>query len=223
MKKLIPILLPLLFSTTLYASKNDPEDHSEDNRFTPVSGVLAEAIGDLDKDGKDEKVVALNVVVPGQPNAVRPLLIFKQDEYDNWFLWQTREGGILGSDQGGLLGDPFESLEISRGTIVIKHFGGSAQKWNYTHRFRFNGTEWPLIGTTIKYGIPGCYEIFDFNLANGKAIYKEIKRNCWSDEEIQPTQTQSLSIKLDKKPTLNNFSPGSNTLKIDQLDKTIYY
>ena len=61
-------------------------------------------------------------------------------------------GGVLPSEHGGMMGDPFEGLSIDRKCIVIHHFGGSRDKWKYTHRFRNQNRDWELVGSTIQFG-----------------------------------------------------------------------
>lgn len=215
MTRLSLTLLPLLaFSLTTQAS-NDSEN------LNIQSHILAEAWGDLDKDGQPEKALLLDVAIKGQNPALRMIQIFKGSE-DEWQLWHVSQGGVLDSESGGLLGDPFESMTIERGALVIRHFGGSAQKWNYTHRYRFDGKAWPLIGATIKYGTQGCYQLFDYNLASGKAVHKQVSKQCWSDD-VPPSTTTQLNIDKPKHHDLDSFTPGFNQLTIQQLETTIYY
>ena len=91
------------------------------------------ATGDLTKDGLAERVVVYDTPVATDFGTARQLYIYQQKE-GHWQLWQKINGGILPSENGGMMGDPFEGITIERGTIVITHFGGSRQKWTYTHR-----------------------------------------------------------------------------------------
>jgi hypothetical protein len=55
---------------------------------------------------------------------------------------------VLDSNEGGVLGDPFQEVKIERGAVVITHYGGSRYRWGYTHRYRWQQNQWMLIGTT---------------------------------------------------------------------------
>jgi hypothetical protein len=61
----------------------------------------------------------------------------------------VNDAAILDGDEGGVFGDPFESLSVERGAIVIAHYGGSRDRWSFTHRYRFQNGKWTLIGLTI--------------------------------------------------------------------------
>lgn len=174
MKYLFAFIFSLFLNTAL------AEDPSQD---TITSKVIGEAMGDLDKDGIDEKIIVLDTGLDGEIGTQRTLLIYKKKQ-GKWTLLHSSQGPVLDSAHGGMMGDPFVGIEIQRGAIVIDHFGGSNRKWNYTHRYRFNGKEWNLIGATINYGAPceGFFE-FDFNVVTGKAIYKTYEDGC-TDEEI---------------------------------------
>ncbi|WP_421234734.1 hypothetical protein [Aeromonas enteropelogenes] len=190
-----------------------------------TSKVIGEAMGDLDKDGIDEKVIVLDTGLDGEIGTQRTLLIYKKKQ-DKWALWHSSQGPILDSAHGGMMGDPFISVDIQRGAIVIDHFGGSRHKWSYTHRYRFNNKAWYLIGATINYGAPceGFFE-FDFNVTTGKAIYKTYQDGC-PDEEVASnfkTEQKELSVPVTKPIDMDGFYPGSNKLDIKEIGQEIYY
>ncbi|MFT5766122.1 MAG: hypothetical protein ACI8X3_003561, partial [Saprospiraceae bacterium] len=103
----------------------------------------------------------------------------------------------------------FESLSIENGAIVLKHFGGSRQKWAYTHRFRFQNAAWELIGLTTESMSP-CEEneIFDYNLSSGKVVYKKTYESCDDSGNIKVGKTESEDFvsKLKVLPVMKDFS-----------------
>ncbi|MGU5846076.1 hypothetical protein [Aeromonas hydrophila] len=213
------------FSTLFFALAVNTALAEEPGQEHITSKVIGEAMGDLDKDGIDEKVIVLDTGLDGEIGTQRTLLIYKKKQ-DKWALWLSSQGLILDSAHGGMMGDPFMSIEIQRGAIVIEHFGGSRQKWSYTHRYRFNNKAWFLIGATINYGAPceGFFE-FDFNVTTGKATYKTYQDGC-SDEDISPnfkTEQRDISIPVTKPIEMDGFYPGSNKLDIKEIGKEIYY
>lgn len=213
------------FSTLFFALAVNTALAEEPGQEHITSKVIGEAMGDLDKDGIDEKVIVLDTGLDGEIGTQRTLLIYKKKQ-DKWALWHSSQGLILDSAHGGMMGDPFMSIEIQRGAIVIEHFGGSRQKWSYTHRYRFNNKAWYLIGATINYGAPceGFFE-FDFNVTTGKATYKTYQDGC-SDEDISPnfkTEQRDISIPVTKPIEMDGFYAGSNKLDIKEIGKEIYY
>jgi len=187
--------------------------------------VLAEATGDLDKDGVAEKVVILDLGTPVESSSERYVLIYKKNE-DNWQLWKHIKGGILGPNDGGAMGDPFWDLKVSRGSLVIEHFGGSSQKWQDIHRFRYNSQNdhFELIGATVSYGANmGCggYTL-DYNLLTGKAIYQTHNSYC-SDEDAAKSESTELKLPNDKRHRLQGYGPGMNVIVLPDSNKSIYY
>lgn len=213
-------LFTFIFSLFLNAAL--AEEPSQENI---TAKVISEAIGDLDKDGVDEKVIVLDTGLDSEIGTQRTLLIYKKKQ-GKWALWHSSQGPLLDSAHGGMMGDPFMGIEIQRGAIVIEHFGGSRQKWSYIHRYRFNNKAWYLVGATINYGAPceGFFE-FDFNVTTGKATYKTYQDGC-ENEDISPnfkTEQRDISIPVTKPIEMDGFYPGSNKLDIKEIGKEIYY
>ncbi|MCZ0750677.1 hypothetical protein [Aeromonas enteropelogenes] len=213
------------FSTLFFALAVNTALAEEPGQEHITSKVIGEAMGDLDKDGIDEKVIVLDTGLDGEIGTQRTLLIYKKKQ-DKWALWHSSQGPILDSAHGGMMGDPFISVDIQRGAIVIDHFGGSRHKWSYTHRYRFNNKAWYLIGATINYGAPceGFFN-FDFNVMKGKAIYKTYQDGC-IDEEVASnfkTEQKEISVPVIKPIDMDGFYPGSNKLDIKEIGQEIYY
>ena len=114
------------------------------------------------------------------------------------------------------MGDPFEGISIERNCIVINHFGGSRQKWNYTHRFRYQSGDFQLIGATVTFGSPCDYFFtFDYNLSNGKINYEKETEDC--EHENSKIEKEEMIIKLETLPKMNGFYPGNTELKFHNL------
>jgi hypothetical protein len=148
---------------------------------------VKEIYGDLDKDGKDEKVVVYNVkAVEDDMNGIdRELIIFKKEK-TGWMIWHRSRNAIFNSTDGGMMGDPFDSIGIRNGVLVISHWGGSSWKWNTTDRYRYQQGRFELIGYTSTSGKPCEYwATFDYNLATGRIVYNAEAEKC-DDEEKEP-------------------------------------
>lgn len=208
--------------------KDEDDVINDDSKSTPdilPNGhkSIGVATGDLDKDKIPERVVVYNTTRKVDMGDEREIRIFKKRN-DEWELWHTSVGAVLPSEHGGMMGDPFEGITIERGAIVIKHFGGSNQKWTYTHRYRFQRNTWELIGATIKIGTP-CQEmeVFDYNLSTGDYVYtKETERCDNSDKTISSIKEKKEKTRKIDKPKMDRFYPGDNKFIIN-TSTTMYY
>lgn len=150
--------------------------------------VIDSVLGDLDKDGVDELVVAYNTksdedeIDNGVP---RELIIYKKMN-NKWTVWQKSMQALYGSRDGGMMGDPFGEMLIEAGILKISQEGGSSWKWNHTDKYRYDGKRFKLIGYESHYGkICEFWEGVDFNLVTGKIIITKEFERCENDAEIQ--------------------------------------
>ncbi len=221
MKKSRPLILTfsLLFACTI--CKSQVNEVKETQALPSEHKVLKEVNGDLDNDGIAEKLVIYDTNTETEMGTERQIHIFKKKNY-NWELWITSIGAVLPSAHGGMMGDPFEDVSIERGCIVITHFGGSRQKWNYIHRYRFQQGEFQLIGATISYGSPCDYfETLDYNLSTRKAIYKKEIDNC--EENSTKVINETIILKKKPLPKMNGFYPGDNEILFPKHKAEMYF
>lgn len=160
------------FSKEIEVSNNNEEENNNITKekgfkiqdFIPVGwGTLSSVEGDLNKDG------LLDIAVVVENNNQRKFLILLKSEDNSYELSIESDNAILSSDAGGAWGDPFESISINRGSILISHYGGSAERWSSKYRFRLQDGGWYLIGATLEnYNsntLEGTYK--DYNLLTG--------------------------------------------------------
>jgi len=82
------------------------------------------------------------------------------------------------------MGDPFESIEIIKGLLIVHQSGGSSWKWSDTDKYRFQNGIFQLIGYENHYGKPCEYfQSIDFNIQTGKIIYKKEFDHCEDEEQ----------------------------------------
>ena len=176
--------------------------------------VVASVYGDLDKDGVDELVVAYNCDKKNQDeeSVPRELIIYKKKNKD-WIICEQSKNVLLGSKDGGMMGDPFESILIKNGVLSISHYGGSRWKWGYTEKYRFQNKAFYLIGYSSMSGAPCEYLLnSDFNLSTGKIIFTKEYEDCThSEQEIYKTENETF-YKKGIKITLQNRN--TNEIKI---------
>ncbi|WP_300565064.1 hypothetical protein [Flavobacterium sp.] len=180
--------------------------------FSKVTqSVLVEIYGDLDRDKIDEKITVVELNEEGNDGKIRVLNIFKKKN-NQWKLWHSSNTAILGSEGGGMMGDPFfdKSIGILNGVITIDHNGGSSWKWSTVHKYRLKNNEFELIGYSTHYGkLCEYWAEFDYNLSTGKINYKKEYETCdekTEDSTISKVEDEVFYKKLKKLPNLKNIN-----------------
>ncbi len=142
--------------------------------------------GDLNNDGIDELVVAYNTEKESEDNfesVLRELIIYRKEK-NKWTLWVKSKDALYGSRDGGMMGDPFEEIEIKKGILFVRQSGGSSWKWGHTDKYRYQDGKFYLIGYSSNYGKPCEYWTdVDFNLATGKMVVTKEYGSCENGEE----------------------------------------
>lgn len=189
--------------------------------------LLSEAVGDLDGDGIDEKAIAFNTPREGEMGFERELRIYS--ELDGlWSLWITAVGPVLSSESGGVMGDPFEKLEIHKGQLELFHFGGSADKWSYSHAFEHLDGNWELTNATLSFFRNCDYsETYTYDLANGTGYHSKHTESCTENgEKIESILVleEVLNLDMDRSaPLLEDFIPGATEVILLNSDEPYFY
>lgn len=112
-------------------------------------GELNLAKGDLNGDGIADIAAVIEEQEAGEEEAPpRSLLIAFGAEDGTYSLSVIAANVILKSDEGGVWGEPFDSLSIEDGSVLVRHYGGSNWRWHNEYRFGFQDGDWYLIGAT---------------------------------------------------------------------------
>ncbi|TYB78955.1 hypothetical protein [Bizionia myxarmorum] len=157
------------------------------------NNIIEEKMGDLDNDGIDEKVIISETNSLTDFGNVREIRILKNEE-GKWVEWVKTQNAILKSEEGGMMGDPFQGIEILDGVLNISFFGGSSWKWSYTDKYRFQNNQFELIGYTSTYfKLCEHWSSVDFNLITGKLICKKEYEACENQEsEIYKKENETF-------------------------------
>lgn len=204
-KKVISLLLLTLLTflniNALASSTSKPENTQLKSTgkslsdFIPVGWkLLYKAEGDLNKDNlKDiaavieynKKGVSSNTEISEAPARVI-FILFKQKS-GGYKLSISSSKLIMKEDQGGVWGDPFQSLVYNRGSVLVSFYGGSNWRWAYTYRFRYQDKGWFLIGQTDMSQYVGTGESVtaDTNYLTGLQIITSIDTNHKVKKEIK--------------------------------------
>lgn len=176
------LLIGLLVSRTLFLTDTSVLNNE----------IIIEKLGDLDKDGISEKVIIYNTPDTTEFGRVREIQILKRKDME-WQIWKKSRNTILKSEEGGMMGDPFEGIEIKDGILIIYHSGGSSWKWSLSDKYRFQNNQFKLIGHTLNYGKPCEYLMnCDFNISTGKVILKKDYENCDQEQRIYKTESETF-------------------------------
>ncbi|ETT45559.1 hypothetical protein MKZ07_29705 [Paenibacillus sp. FSL P4-0338] len=114
----------------------------------PVLGEKAIAKGDLNKDGVSDLAMVIEKNSVKDEASPRSLLIAFGGKNNKYTLSIIAKNVILRADEGGVWGDPFDSLTIDRGSVLVSDYGGSNWRWYNKYRFRYQDKDWFLIGYT---------------------------------------------------------------------------
>ncbi|MES2373794.1 MAG: hypothetical protein V4557_14535 [Bacteroidota bacterium] len=156
----------------------------QENKVPANYKFREEAYGDLDKDGINEKVVVYDIITPDneQKGIDREIIIYKKIK-ENWKIWHRSKKAVKNSTEGQSF-DPFEGIEITKGVLIIYHFGGGYFKWSHTDRYRLQNDHFELIGFKNFSGQP-CEEWFgfDYNITTGKIIVTDEFEKCEGDKQ----------------------------------------
>lgn len=190
---------------------------------------VAQAEGDLDKDGINEIVFAY------ETNSVDKDSFFTKELYickviDKQLKLWKKNTTVLFSRR-----DSFEreidntpNLKIANSTLIIEQtFHGSTRSDDfYKNVFRFQNNDWYLIGATTITQYNCLYEdIYDVNFSTGEAIVKW-KNQCCSDindcDENKPDKKTSFKYNF-RKILMDKFKPGETEVSIPKSKKVFRY
>ncbi|RQS20305.1 hypothetical protein DIE03_33495 [Burkholderia sp. Bp8992] len=91
--------------------------------------------------GSTQLVTACIDVLRGQPDGPRRLRIFVGGK-----RVLTNDAIAMGPNDGGVMGDPYQPLDISHGSLLVRNYGGSSMRWGETWRVTTRNGQWIVAG-----------------------------------------------------------------------------
>lgn len=183
------------------------------------------ASGDLDRDSISELVAAYNIRKENGDDfddIPRTLITYKKKK-QQWVLWKKSDQALFTSRGGGMMGDPFEDMEIKNGLLVIRQSGGSSWKWGHTDKYRYQDGNFYLIGYTSYAGKPCEYwENVDYNLSTGKMIVTKEYEACEDQDQKIVKQENETLTKKNLKITLEKRSEKEIKIVTPKYGHEIY-
>lgn len=116
--------------------------------------TISTARGDLNKDNREDIVLSLasnvedSFEMDDEPVRILIVLLNQKTGYQ---LVGKSSSVIMCRHCGGVFGDPFAGIDVSKGVLTVFHYGGSAWKWVENRKFRFQNNKVYLIGSTSNY------------------------------------------------------------------------
>lgn len=102
---------------------------------------------DLNSDGILDFVLVIEKTEPSNSEGERSLLIITGDKSGNLNLAKRNDKVVYCRSCGGMMGDPFNSIEVGKNTFTINHYGGSAWRWTSSYKFNYSRRDdsWQLV------------------------------------------------------------------------------
>ncbi|QJB30238.1 hypothetical protein HF324_02295 [Chitinophaga oryzae] len=187
---------------------------------------IAEAAGDLDKDGKDELVLVYDTEPDKNDDFERILYICRYTDGKPG-LWRKKVLSVLPAHSMPQY-TRLQDLKIRRNCIILKQeeFPGGRNLTLYTHIFRFQQNDWYLIGSKTSLNT-NCYgaQISEVNFSTGDVVVAfEPDGGCDGEDNPQPAKSRrQYKHTFTTLPLLDQLKFGENSLKIPGCKETIYY
>lgn len=224
MKKILVLLAisALIFSCSNDKKESKIEKKSELSELKIPAGyaLISKAEGDLDADGKDEKVFVYDTDSIGAYGNVREIYICKK-ENNKWMLWKTVIGPAL-SSQAGMMGD----LIIDKGKLYITHYVNALERIYYNHCYEYIDKDFRLVEVVVDCGRPCAkWETYRYDLKTGKITYDLAPDECDDAviEEYVIAAHEEYNIKTSELPLMNGFAPGNQSIKLPDGSDSFYY
>ncbi|MGH1335914.1 MAG: hypothetical protein ACRBFS_07280 [Aureispira sp.] len=113
--------------------------------------LLREVEGDLNNDGIPDKVIVLenpaNKAQPDELSPPRSLVILQGNPQGQYRLWASSDKVVLCAQCGGIIGDPFRTIQIDQEAIILQQDGGSRERWERNSSIALHPTteEWIIV------------------------------------------------------------------------------
>lgn len=122
---------------------------AELNRFVERGAQLASVdAADLNGDGTQDYVVVLQ---RKDEKGTRPLLIIVREKTGALRLAKRNDQIVGCASCGGMMGDPFQSLEVRDKGFTVSNAGGSVDRWANSFEFRYSRRDnsWQLVRAEV--------------------------------------------------------------------------
>ena len=187
--------------------------------------IIHQAKGHLNADTLEDHAIIIESDEPVSDlkeadHAQKPRILFVllADLKGGFSLAVQSNESVMLSDDGGVFGDPLQEVFIANKVVNVEYYGGSAEKWSYTYKWRFQKNDWYLIGATYTTmsAFENILEKYEFNLNTGVAEHTTMPY-LEEDEGKPVVKPKTKRFNPGKKPLfkLRNFRFGENMVYKD--------
>lgn len=147
--------------------------------FIPEGWEIKASIkGDLNQDSLPDIAAVIQKKEDIDSSFPRIIIVLFQEQNKSYTLSVKADKAILKANEGGVWGDPFDSIVFDEGSILLNFYGGSNWRWYSQYRFRFQDDSWVLIGVTLGSYFTGTTteenaDVEDYNLLTGDYVFKK--------------------------------------------------
>lgn len=192
---------------------------------------IAEAKGDLDKDGKEETVFVFNTHIKsnskfdGNNGVVRALYIIKNNNGKSR-IWKENRTLLFSSGTGFYPQDNSLKIEIKNNTFTVEQqfSTNSRHTQAYRHIFRFQNGDFYLIGSRDEFDDTCDFEFLnEINFSTGKAVIDKKYSSCDDDAEIPDDYHKEFIHPFKPLIRMDDFRIGENKIKVPGSDEYLYF
>jgi hypothetical protein len=192
---------------------------------------IAEAKGDLDKDGKDETVIIFNTDKKSskddRDDFPRTVFILKNID-GTQKIWKENSILLFSSGMGFYPEDntpPEISIKNNSLSITQIFNTNSRHTQTYIHTFRFQNGDFYLIGSHDRFEDTCDFNyLTEINFSTGKVIIDEEHSSCDEEQKVIPKDIhKELTHPFKTLIKMNNYRIGENKFKTSGLKKEITY
>ncbi|HNS12199.1 MAG TPA: hypothetical protein PKM97_06255 [Bacteroidia bacterium] len=144
------------------------------------------------------------------------ILMILSKTADNTFRKSCQSNqAILAENEGGMLGDPFQSLEIKNHELSFSFKGGAAVEWGLAYHFRYSDGAFYLFQALSNGKGQGETYQYEYNLLTG-----ELSIEIRDEKDPRENMKYSKIREASDQPKLENFLPLSYV--VDESEGIIF-
>ena len=196
------------------------EDNKDLEYLIPEGARTIDSVFGKLKNGKEIAVFVLDSKNDENEEEDRTLLILEKT-VSGYRQMAINKELILCKSCGGIFGDPYNGVTLKGNVLSISNYGGSAWRWSENYTFRYQNSDWQLIGATYQSywtNAPctedqdvtsGAGQLEDINFSTNKMHIVHTKDNsCEPFEDYQQQFKKMSPISLSDFPGKGNQWPN---------------
>lgn len=106
--------------------------------------IISYDTGDLNSDGEKDYSITVEHL-PGYSSYDRQTYVLISDGDKEFKVIKDNNNLAFGAAEGGVFGDPFTGVSIDEGSLSIRNYGGSSDRWAYEYKFSFLDSKLQLV------------------------------------------------------------------------------